>query len=412
MKVLLFVGAGTSIELGVPDMSGLADEFLDHSQQWDVEPNLVQKIMGDSHDLEYFIDQLDSFGTAQPPLAVMDQVSLEQVEKVRAEVEWFVQDAANRVVAKDARLMWKSVFQTTSRHDLTLVTTNYDRTIELAANAEKVPLDDGFGPFNQTGMSLWEGFNAKQGSLLLKLHGSTDWYASDVPTKLRHSMPLFGGASLQLSDGQEVRSGLILPSREKLLNRHPYPRLTQAFLNAADDCEVAFFVGTSLRDQHVRESAEFTASRIPVFVVNPADSHDLKHAHYIRQCASTFLITTLPNALLTPDPVATLKSVTVQLENETLTFVSQALDTDETANLRTRAIEKLDSMEATLHPSLLRELLDDKDPSVAKYSLGLISLSADRDALIEEANNSPHTTDAAFLTDLELLKNMSVQNTG
>ena len=138
----------------------------------------------------------------------------------------------------------------------------------------------------------------------------------------------------------------------------------------------------------------------------------MKHAHYIRQCASTFLITTLPNALLTPDPVATLKSVTVQLENETLTFVRQALDTDETANLRTRAIEKLDSMEATLHPSLLRELLDDKDPSVAKYSLGLISLSADRDALIEEAKNSPHTTDAAFLTDLELLKNMSVQNTG
>ena len=84
----------------------------------------------------------------------------------------------------------------------------------------------------------------------------------------------------------------------------------------------------------------------------------------------------------------------------------QALDTDEAANLRTRAIEKLDSMEATLHPSLLRELLDDKDPSVAKYSLGLISLSADRDALIEEAKNSPHTTDAAFLTDLELLKNI------
>ena len=211
MKVLLFAGAGTSIELGVPGMSGLAEEFLDHTQQWGVEPDLVQEIMKDSRDLEHFIDQLDSFGTAQVPLAVMNQnaVPLERIDKVRAEVEWFVQHAVNHVMVKDAKLMWGSVLQATSSHDLTLVTTNYDRAIELAANADNVPLDDGFGPFNQTGTSSWKGFGAKQGSLLVKLHGSTDWYASNAPTKLRHSVALFGGATLQLSDGQDLSEPLV-----------------------------------------------------------------------------------------------------------------------------------------------------------------------------------------------------------
>ena len=414
MKVLLFAGAGTSIELGVPGMSGLADGFLDHTQQWSVEPDLVQEIMKDSRDLEHFIDQLDSFGTAQLPLAVMNQnaVSLERINKVRAEVEWFVQHAVNHVMVKDAKLMWGSVLQATSSHDLTLVTTNYDRAIELAANADNVPLDDGFSPFNQAGTSSWKGFGAKQGSLLVKLHGSTDWYASDAPTKLRHSVSLFGGATLHLSDGQEVHSGLVLPSREKLLNRHPYPRLSQTFLNVADNCEIAIIVGSSLRDPHIHDSAETTASRVPMFVVNPTNRYGLERAHHISQCASTFLIATLPNALLTPDPVATLKAVTMQSEKGTLTLVRQALDTDAPVNVRWRAIEELDSMGTTLHPSLLRELLADKDSSVARYSLGLMSLSADRDMLIEEAKNSPHATDAAFLGDLELLKNMAAQKPG
>ena len=46
VKVLIFAGAGTSVELGVPGMVGLATEFREHSQQWSVEPDLVKQIMG------------------------------------------------------------------------------------------------------------------------------------------------------------------------------------------------------------------------------------------------------------------------------------------------------------------------------------------------------------------------------
>lgn len=415
MKVLLFAGAGTSIELGVPGMIGMAEEFLDHTMQWQVEPDLVQKIMGESLDVEHLIEALDRICAARSSLQAIgqDSVALDRVDKIRAEVEWFVQHAAERVVTNDARLMWGSVLRAASSLDLTLVTTNYDRAIELAANAEQVRLDDGFGRFGDSERALWVGFS-KDGGVppLVKLHGSTDWYEEGElasPTKLRHPMPLFGRAALRLADGHELGSALVLPSREKLLTHNPYPRLSQTFLNAADHCDVALFVGSSLRDYHIRGAAQTIAQRVPLFVVNPSgETYGLVGARPIKQFASTFLIATLPNALLEPSPILALESVAIGPGNDQgiLSAVREAFDADVPADLRCRALEQLDDMEAAVDPFLLRKLLADSDSRVARYSLGLISLSAARDTLIEEAATTTHAQEPSFREDLQLLRNM------
>ena len=124
---------------------------------------------------------------------------------------------------KDAQLMWGSVLQATKSAEITFVTTNYDRAIELAANGEGICPDDGFGLFAEGETVPWTGFNQdRQHPLLVKLHGSTDWYADSKtgsPTKLRHPMPLFGRSVLRLSEGKELSSALVLPSREKLLSK-------------------------------------------------------------------------------------------------------------------------------------------------------------------------------------------------
>jgi hypothetical protein len=225
MKILLFAGAGTSIELGVPGMVGMGEEFLNHAKQWDVEPTLVQRLIGESLDVEHLIEALDRICTARPTLEAIGQVSvpLDRADNIRAEVEWFVQHAAERVVAGDAHLMWGPVLRVATSPDLVLVTTNYDRAIELAANAENAPIDDGFEAFGQGETASWAGFSQDgDRTLLIKLHGSTDWYAAGqlgTPTKLRHPMPLFGRAILRLADGTELGSALVLPSREKLLSR-------------------------------------------------------------------------------------------------------------------------------------------------------------------------------------------------
>ena len=314
--------------------------------------------------------------------------------------------------------MWGSVLRATSIQDITLVTTNYDRAIELAANAEQVRLDDGFGPFGQGETALWVGFDQNSAHpLLVKLHGSTDWYADGNtarPTKLRHPMPLFGRAALRLAEGQELGSALVLPSREKLLTHDPYPRLSQTFLNAADCCDMAIFVGSSLRDHHIRSAVQTTACRVPVFIVNPdGDNYGIEHVHPIKQFASTFLIAILPNALMTPEPAETLKVAMTRsnVDRGALIAARLALDVDMQSDLRCRALEDLDDMGVTLDPFLLRKLLKDNDPTVARYSLGLISLSIARDTLIEEAEISPHANEPAFREDLRLLRDLVQQLT-
>ena len=415
MRVLLFAGAGTSVELGVPGMAGLAEEFLEHARQWKVEPALVEQIMGKPLDIEHLIEALDQICTARSSLEAIGPhtVPLDRVDKIRAEVEWFVQHAAERVVPNDAWLMWGAVLRAASSLDLTLVTTNYDRAIELAANAEQVHIDDGFGPFGEGEMASWVGFTQDgESPPLVKLHGSTDWFAAcklASPTKLRHPMPLFGRATLRLADGHELGSALVLPSREKLLTHDPYPRLSQTFLNSADHCHVAIFVGSSLRDHHLRSAAQTTSRRVPVFVVSPAgETYGLDGVWPIKQCASTFLIATLPNALVATAPIEALKSVSARSSDDggLLQKVRDALDANTPVELRCRAIEHLDEMEATLDLFLLRKLLADTDPRVARYSLGLMSLSAARDTLIEETEKTRHAQDPAFCEDLRLLREM------
>ena len=416
MKVLLFSGAGTSMELGVPGMIGMGEEFLDHAKQWDIEPDLVEKIMEGSLDVEHLIEALDRICTARQSLETIGQntAPLERVNKIRAEVEWFVQHAAERVVGKDAQLMWGSVLRATTSVDFTLVTTNYDRAIELASNAEQVRLDDGFGQFDQGETATWVGFDPNEShTRLVKLHGSTNWYAEGQlasPTKLRHPMPLFGRAALHLASGQKLGSALVLPSREKLLTHDPYPRLSQTFLNAADSCDMAIFVGSSLRDHHIRSAAKTTSNRVPVFIVNPdGDVYGIDNAHPFKQFASTFLIATFPNALMSPNPITALEASVIDKSNEDkgiLVPLRQALDTDAPADLRCRALEELDDMEVTLDAYLLRQLIADADLKIARYSLVLLSLSADRDNLIEEVNALPNTNENAFSDDLLLLRDM------
>ncbi|MCG8668645.1 MAG: SIR2 family protein, partial [Pseudomonadales bacterium] len=242
MNIMILAGAGTSIELGVPAMVGMAREFLVHAEQWDVEPKLVHEIMGKELDIEYLIDGLDRICSAASSLERIGQntSNLKRISDIRAEVEWFVQHAAERIVPVEAELMWGGVLRQSVNHTLSLITTNYDRAIELAANAVEIQINDGFNRVDSGEHSDWNGFELNQsGVLLAKLHGSTDWYEeidTNTAIKLRHPMPLFGGARLRVSGGKELGSALVLPSREKLLTHTPYPRLSQTFLNSTDEC--------------------------------------------------------------------------------------------------------------------------------------------------------------------------------
>ncbi len=416
MKFLILSGAGTSVELGVPAMYGMAIEFVEHAKQWGLEHDLVEQLIGNTNDIEHLIENLDRIAGARDPLTSLgnNKIPLDKVDTLRAEVEWFVQHAAERIVARDAQLMWGAVLRQTRNHELSFVTTNYDRAIELAANAEGIELNDGFSSFSGIEISDWVGFAPKARlPLLAKLHGSTDWYAdveTGSPVKLRHPMPLFGRAALEIRGGKRLGSALVLPSREKLLTRRPYPRLSQAFLGAGDTCDAAAFVGTSLRDPHLRDAAESVAARCPTFIVGPSGAtYGVPKAIGIAEPASRFLMSTLPKALLGSDPVdllSMLATTGTASDVKALQLLKVALDPAESSSRRCEAIERLDSVSFALDGSHIRQLVDDPDATIARYSLGLASISPHSKELCEDLKTSAHIADPLFAEEYGLLEKL------
>ncbi len=228
--------------------------------------------------------------------------------------------------------------------------------------------------------------------------------------KLRHPMPLFGNATLRLAGGRQLSSALVLPSREKLLTRAPYPRLSQTFYNAVDECDVAVCVGSSLRDEHVREAVRSAAQRAPTFIVNPqGETCEIEGAATIAQHASTFLISTLPNALLTSDPTGELLRASGKSRPAACGLLEAAgtlLDTRAPTDQRCQSVDELDRSAATLEPSFLESLLHDANPTVARYTLGLLPASPMVMQLLGHADKSRHVVDQDFRTDLSLLRRM------
>lgn len=416
MRILLFAGAGTSVELGVPAMVGLATEFQDHCRQYGVQADLIERILQQrGKDVEKLIEALDQIcGAGQALDVIGPHVSaLGAAEEARAELEWFVQHSAERVTAKDAILMWAPVIRAGEAHELTVATTNYDRAFEMAARSVGTKIRDGFGEFCEFEYASWKGVHTEQseGVKLLKLHGSTDWYAidgSDDAVKLRHPVALYGRSELRLPSGEKLRSALILPSQEKRLTERPYPRLSQAFLNVADQCDLAIFVGSSLRDAHIKEAMRSTASTVPTFFVNISGDSTVAPAKLIRQHASTFLISTLPNAL-SGEPLRMLDAVAQDstLQAGGVLDAMRTLAQPENESLaRRNAIERVDAIGNTLEADQVAKLLMDCDTGVARYALSLVYGSAQASELLRVAGSSPHVQDEAYRADLSLLRKM------
>ena len=423
MKILLFAGAGTSIELGVPGMTGLARGFLSHAKRSNVEPHVVEKLMGDSRDLEELIENVDRICGASGALEALEvnaRESVAPVAMVRSEVEWFVQHVAERVTRSDAHLMWSPVLECVKSHEMVFATTNYDRAIELAANMENMRLDDGFEEAHDGETGAWIGFGQTDRTVILvKLHGSTDWYRerqTGRAIRLRHPMPLFGDVTLFL-DGRELGSALVLPSREKILTMRPYPWLSHEFLGAAKSCDMAVFVGSSMRDPHIQQAAEDLAGKKAVFVVNPDnDLVPLPGVIGVRETASEFLMSTLPNALARPDPVEALRvrchgggdpdSRGRGRWDGILTVVKDALDERAETARRCDAINRLVDGSVTLPVRWIRGLVQEEDATLARHALGLIVGSSGEGALVQMLGDSPHMADQTFRDEYNMLQEL------
>jgi len=210
MKVLLFAGAGTSVELGIPAMRRMLEEFQLHLNDLRLSHEVIGAlsiaVRDETRDMEYVIDLIDKVEAGERAKAELgettDETKLLTYRAIRGEAEWYVQHSCEQINVSAAVQAWMPSLRIAS-YDQELSfgigTTNYDRAIEIAASRSNILLDDGFEEFLGREYSPWQGKWGLENTALYKLHGSTDWYRGedDQIIKLRHPMPLFGGVRVQ-----------------------------------------------------------------------------------------------------------------------------------------------------------------------------------------------------------------------
>lgn len=431
MKILLFTGAGASVELGIPAMRRMVEEFHAHLSNLGLSRNILERfermLSQSEYDMEHLIEIVERVEEGQEKQRELgfpaDEDLLNTSRMMRWEAEWFVQHVCERLREVDAKILWGPVLRKMGDHDLCVATSNYDRAIEIACSFSKVPFDDGFDEFSEMEIAKWRGIeDVQNGKLrLLKVHGSTDWYMGVDGTvyKLRHSMPLYGNLALSFVDNvssvvPKMTSAMILPTREKRVTQPPYPDLITDFRNIAREAEVAIFVGTSLRDPDLRDICQQCAERVPTYLVTMDSTSDVPvvpNLRTIRGTASGFLTSTLPKFLVCGevgylDDCANGRLRTVGKES-VLAQIVMAIEGDGGGDVTCEAIDRLVDCGVMLDLSDIGRLLEREDVAVRKYALALIPKSVDREEAMELAREKAAINeDGTFAEEFRMMEEL------
>ena len=430
MKVLVFTGAGASVELGVPTMRPMVEQFRDHLHDLALPSDVVGKIdrlVGDgSKDMEHAIDVIDRLERGYDARIELGEGPAESeiapYRTIRQEAEWFVQHCCEQIKSESAVRMWLPVLRATSNVDLTIASTNYDRAVEIAASRLSLALDDGFEEFSGREIAHWHGLGSTKSVQLLKLHGSTDWYRGpkDEVLKLRHPMPLFGTLKVLLGGVPDVavQSALVLPSREKVVTLPPFQELAAEFRQRAKASDVAIFVGSSLRDPHMRDVCVACARSKPTYIVSRTGEFEEgavpAGAVVLRQSAGRFLVSTLPTLLRERDPAVLLNATQFEGpdKSKVLAWLVTACDESVDVEARCAAVEDLANERISLSREDVLMLLHSRNADVSMFGLGLIPASIDRKMLLNDAHQiRDEKQDPNFTAELGALASLMLEAT-
>jgi hypothetical protein len=202
--------------------------------------------------------------------------------------------------------------------------------------------------------------------------------------KLRHPLSAYGDIQINIEGVSQLNNCLILPSMEKNMREAPFMQIDTEMRNAAQTSDLAIFLGSSLRDSDIEILLQSCESQIPTYTVTPEDSGPTQHGDHIQATASEFLISILPEAIHSDSLQETLNTL-AKGERKTPTILDHMSTAfDPTQSGRPASIEYLANYGVQLNPEKIEWLLDDSDPRIRKYALGLVEDSWDTEPLIDQ----------------------------
>lgn len=258
--VAFFLGAGASVEAGVPDTAGLLSNF-------------VAKLPSElAAAVKTFLDRLDGWAKKQKPPRLLDiELVLETLQHavnwkddplaafVHSELDLSSIDPAqllrllrdfvkDRVMVGAENIKYLAPLRgfIDQYKPLNIFSANYDTAIEVFCAEHKLKYRDGFD-------EIWNPrlFNEPDAHVrLFKIHGSVTWYRTDrgrfvkIPT-------VFKGSRVELYTKEQAELVMLYPA-QKFEYVEPLFELTLHMKRELAQCRTLFVIGYSFRDEHLR----------------------------------------------------------------------------------------------------------------------------------------------------------------
>ena len=143
------------------------------------------------------------------------------------------------------------LFSCAEQDTLTIASLNYDNGIELAAESAGIPVETGIEAWSQSRQFP----QIEKGVQLLKLHGSIDWSLKDGQCTSEKPLPhqVIKKVSAEEMKQWEFKPAIIFGQRNKLTAKGPFLDLLRTFQQELNNSARLTVIGYSFRDEHINE---------------------------------------------------------------------------------------------------------------------------------------------------------------
>jgi hypothetical protein len=292
-KTVFLLGAGASVDAGMPAVQTLTAELRDGLPYLrDVNGRLrpeFREIFGvlAKHDpevsdsYERFFEWIHLIGEAQrTPFRTIVRVGLTpKLKKAAAELPFVIGGAVKELLLRKRRrpdYLAKLADFIPTRGRLKVFTLNYDCCVEEACRKADVALTTGFDRRSREWRpSLFSG--KERGINLYKLHGSLCWFLDmksvcDKGPNVFVEVASLRQAERRIGARQAREPELTLGPGSKLQADDPFLTLFYEFSRAMARARVCVVVGFGYKDEHVKQALDKVAARgTRIIDVNPGD---------------------------------------------------------------------------------------------------------------------------------------------
>lgn len=273
--VSLLLGAGASVEAGIPAVGKFFTCFASHVRA-NLAPELADALGelqgawrvatkgGELADLERLYELLTSLNnegeTASLPFALPGFTERSRaIELLTWELKKYVQARCLRVPPRRLGYLRPLASFTRFGQPLFIATLNYDACIETTLDGMGVNWTDGGPPDGREFHGANLNFPADSAVHLVKLHGSVTWYHTRLDSEPGFMRRVLG-AHAQAGVSRAFRAArsmtheamMVYPTLHKALAHGPFPRLMTRAREGIAQSHLCIAIGYSFGDAHVR----------------------------------------------------------------------------------------------------------------------------------------------------------------